>query len=886
MKRLVLIDGNSLANRAFYALPLLTNKSGIYTNSVYGFTQIMLKILSELKPDYLMVAFDAGKYSFRNEKYEDYKGKRLKTPHELSEQFPLIKSLLDSMDLHYFELDGYEADDIIGTVAKFADQHELDTIIYSGDKDLFQLISGHTTVYITRKGITEVDIYNQAKLAEEYSLEPAQIVDLKGLMGDSSDNIPGVPGVGEKTALKLLAEYKTLENVLEHADEISGAKLKENLLNNKEIAQLSKWLATINREVPMDLDLDYYQVSELDDEKVANFFTEMGFMSLLARIGLNNATSDASDASDVKSAVQVNMYPNADLAKWEKLFTDKTLIALAVNQDNLDSHKKEALSLCLFDGTESLYLTVEEARSWKQLLDYLKDATAAKYCFDSKSDEMALYRAGIEFTGATGDIMLCNYLLDPAAGTDELATIGRHYLGLNIDSEEQIFGKGAKRSQPKHQIIAKYLSNQAAAILQLLPVLEKQLEANEMLPLLYEIELPLAKVLAAMEKRGFKVDVKQLEKMSIELNRKLEQLTADIYELAGTEFNINSPKQLSDILFERLELPVIKKTKTGYSTDVEVLDKLEPYHPIISQILLYRQLGKLHSTYIDGLLRVVDPITEHVYTTFNQAITTTGRLSSTDPNLQNIPIRLEEGRKIREVFVPSNAGWKIVAADYSQIELRVLAHIANDETLIKAFLEGKDIHTSTAMEVFGLAEHEVAPNYRRQAKAVNFGIVYGISDYGLSQNLNISRKEAQDFIDRYFSIYPALKGYMQSIVVTAKKNGYVSTLAHRRRYLPDINSSNFNLRSFAERTAINTPIQGTAADIIKIAMVSIEQAIQDAGLKSSLKLQVHDELIFEVAPSELEVMRKLIVKEMESAMQLSVPLKVDVKEGKNWYEAD
>ncbi len=883
MEKLVLIDGNSLANRAFYALPLLMNKKGVYTNSVYGFTQIMLRILQDINPEYLLVAFDAGKLTFRNEKYEDYKSTRMKTPHELTEQFPLIKELLDKLGISYYEQPGYEADDIIGTVSDYADKHGIETIIYSGDKDLFQLISDTTTVHITRKGITQVDIYDSAALLVEYNLKPSQMIDLKGLMGDSSDNIPGVPGVGQITALKLLDEYGTLENVFTNIENVKGKKLKENLTEHQETAVLSKWLATIDRTVPMDLQLDHYRIGETDTEELARFFRQYGFKSLLERIGC----ADVEKTSDkVNFSVNVSIYPQTEKSKWDKHFRERKPSALAICLNKQKLPKQEIAGLAISDGNECVFMSLDDAKASPEFINYLADNRAPKYCFDSKSDEIALFRSGVNLAGVCGDLMLSNYLLDPATGAYELAAVASHYSEINLDSEEQIFGKGAKWALPEVDILASYLGGQARAIFRLLPILEKLLVANEMLVLLEEIELPLARVLANMEKRGFKIDVKKLQEIGKDLDRRLDNLVRDIYELAGEEFNLNSPKQLSVILFERLELPVIKKTKTGYSTDVEVLEKLNPYHPIIEKILLYRQLAKLQSTYIDGLLKVVDQKTEHVYTTFKQALTTTGRLSSTEPNLQNIPIRLEEGRKIREVFIPSNEGWTIMAADYSQIELRVLAHIANDETLIEAFTNDMDIHTSTAMEVFGLREDEVTPIYRRQAKAVNFGIVYGISDYGLSQNLNISRKEAQDFIDRYFAIYPAVKEYMNNTIASAKKLGYVSTLANRRRYLPDINSSNFNLRSFAERTAINTPIQGTAADIIKIAMVRIEQAIKDAGFRSCLKLQVHDELIYEVAPDELVQMRQLIREKMEGALQLKVPIKVDMSEGKNWYDAN
>lgn len=882
MSKLVLIDGNSIANRAFYALPLLVNKQGIYTNSVYGFTQILLRILEDIKPDYILVAFDAGKTTFRHKDYKEYKGKRLKTPNELSCQFPLIKELLDTLEIKHFELANYEADDIIGTVAKFADERNIDTIIYTGDKDLLQLVTDNVKIYITIKGISEVEVFDLKKLEEVYNLLPNQIIDLKGLMGDASDNIPGVPGVGVKTALKLLHQYHSVEEILDNIDELKGEKLKENLENNRDKAILSKQLATIYKSVPMKFSIEDYRLEELNKENMAKFFTRLGFQTLKERLGLDNLSQEENE--DIEE-IDIKVYPELNIEEWEEKFQNKTIIALHVEVNNKKLHNKDVLGIVLSDGKEQLYISLDQTRAWKSFIEWLEDENAPKRVFDGKKDEMTLFWENINLRGVVSDVLLSNYLLNPSEGDNELSEIAESngYCGLQTD--EFIYGKGAKWKIPEEEILIKYLARKANAIYNIVPILEKKLLENNLTELLNNIELPLSKVLADMEKSGFLIDIDRLKKMSVEITQRLDDLTKKIYDLAGTEFNINSPKQLSEILFDKLQLPVIKKTKTGYSTDVDVLEKLSPYHSIIEEILNYRQLGKLQSTYIEGLLKMINPLTGKIHTSFNQAVTTTGRLSSTEPNLQNIPIRLEEGRKIRQVFIPAEPDWKILSADYSQIELRVLAHIAGDKNLIEAFNNDKDIHTKTAMDIFSIKEEEVTSAMRRQAKMVNFGIAYGISDYGLSQNLNISRKEAAAFIERYFAIYSSVKIYMEEIVVEAKKNGYVSTLLNRRRYLPEINSPNYNIRSFAERTAINTPIQGSAADIIKIAMVRIYNKIKEKNLKSTLKLQVHDELIFEVTPDEIEIMKILVKETMEGALNLKVPLKVDINIGRTWFEA-
>ncbi len=882
MSKLVLIDGNSIANRAFYALPLLVNKQGVYTNSVYGFTQMILKIIKDIKPDYILVAFDEGKITFRHRDYKEYKGKRLKTPYELSEQFPLIKELLDTLSIKHFELEDYEADDIIGTVANYADKRGIDTIIYTGDKDLLQLVSDNVSVYLTRKGISEVEAYGPKEIKEKYNLFPKQIIDLKGLMGDASDNIPGVLGVGEKTALKLLHQFNSVEELMDNIDKVVGEKLKDKLTDNKEKAILSKQLATIYSSVPMELNLDNYKLDEPNNEKICQLFTKLEFHSLIERMGIEDINQDEG-INDFELNVQI--YPDVDIDEWQKKFNSRKNLALHIEIDNKKIHCKDILGLAISDGREQLFVSFEQLKEWDWLIQWIENQEAPKLVFDGKKAEIALYWNGIFLKGVVSDLLLSNYLLNPSDGGIELSEIAKNSGYNGLQSDENIYGKGAKWKVPETPILIKLLGMKANAIYAILPYIEKKLSENNLTELLYDIELPLSKVLADMEKEGILIDIKRLKQMSVDITQILDGLKNKIYKSADTEFNINSPKQLGVVLFDKLQLPVIKKTKTGYSTDADVLEKLEPYHSIIGEILHYRQLGKLQSTYIEGLLKMVDPVTHKIHTSFNQAITATGRLSSTEPNLQNIPIRLHEGRKIRQVFIPTEKEWEILSADYSQIELRVLAHIANDKNLIQAFNNDKDIHTKTAMDIFSVKEEDVTQAMRRHAKAVNFGIVYGISDYGLSQNLNISRKEAAEFIEKYFTIYSSVKVYTKDIVVKARENGYVSTLLNRRRYLPDINSSNYNIRSFAERTAINTPIQGTAADIIKIAMVRVHSKIKEKNLNSILKLQVHDELIFEVPPDEIDLMKSLVKETMEGALELKIPLKVDINLGKTWYEA-
>ena len=871
-KKLVLIDGNSLLFRAYYALPLLHNDSGVYTNAVYGFTNILLNILEEEKPTHMLVAFDAGKTTFRHSSYKEYKGGRQKTPPELSEQFPLTRELLKAFNIPQYELDLYEADDIIGTLSLEGDKNDWEVKVISGDQDLLQLVSKQVTVDLTKKGVSEVVSYTPDSIVKEMELSAEQIIDLKALMGDSSDNIPGVPGVGIKTATKLLKEYKTLDNIYENIDNITAKKLNENLRKYKEDAYLSYQLATIKRDTPIDISLEDVSYSGYNNDDVIKLFQTLEFRSLIERMG-----------GEQKVEKEVNV-PFEIIEKIESDYlVNGSILNVEMIDDNYHDAKIEAISLVNQKGNYVIH--TEDALKSQIFIEWLEDEQEEKSIFDVKATTVALLNHDIQLKGVNFDLLLAAYIIDPAQKNEDIPSIARRLGHRYVQMDEEVYGKGAKRHVPEFEVIAEHVAKQGHALYELRDELIAGLKENEQYDLFMNLELPLAQVLAQMEHEGIKVDVNKLKEMDVEINGRIEVIEKRIHELAGEDFNVNSPKQLSVILFEKLELPVIKKTKTGYSTAADVLEKLEKEHDIIPEILMYRQLKKLHSTYIEGLLKVVYKDTNKIHTRFNQALTQTGRLSSTEPNMQNIPVRLEEGRKIRQAFIPSTEDAVIFAADYSQIELRVLAHISGDEKLSQAFKDDKDIHTQTAMDVFHVDKDTVDGQMRRQAKAVNFGIIYGISDYGLSQNLNISRKEAGEFINQYLTIYPKVKEYMDDIVKEAKHKGYVTTIMNRRRYLPDITSRNFNQRSFAERTAMNTPIQGSAADIIKKAMIDLQLELKKQNFKTNLLLQVHDELILDVPKNELDAIIELVPRIMENTVKLNVPLKVDYSYGASWFDA-
>ncbi|WP_394877375.1 DNA polymerase I [Mammaliicoccus lentus] len=873
MEKLVLIDGNSLSFRAFFALPLLTNKAGVYTNAIYGFTMILDKIIKEEQPTHFMVAFDAGKTTFRNNMYSEYKGGREKTPDELRSQLPYIRQLVESYNIKHYELENYEADDIIGTLSKQADNQNLKTIIITGDRDLTQLASENVTIYYTKKGVTDIDHFTPEFIAEKYDgIVPNQIIDMKGLMGDKSDNIPGVPGIGEKTAIKLLKQFETVEGVYENIDELKKSKMKEKLIENEENAKLSKDLATINRDSPIEVTIDDLKLTDYSDEEKIKLFKTLEFKQLLDQM-------DAStEASDDRVIEYIDSMDDFDFKN-----TKEASIHFETNENNY--LKADVLGFAIQTENQVFVITEEEFKQNKDLHEWLEREEVSLSAYDVKKTIVLSHRLGVKIKGVTFDTMLASYILDPSRTIDDVYSVVSEFGIYYVPNDESIYGKGKKLHVPERDVLFECIAKKVTAISESKEKMIDLLKEREQLSLHDDLELPLATVLADMERLGITVDKDTLVNMQEDLNSRLEKLIEQIHNYAGSEFNINSPKQLGVVLFEDLKLPIIKKTKTGYSTAVDVLEQLRNEHPIIEDILVYRQLSKLQSTYIEGLQKMITPEGK-IHTRFNQTLAQTGRLSSVEPNLQNIPIRLEEGRKIRKAFRPSKKDHVIFAADYSQIELRVLAHITGDEHMKEAFTSNEDIHTKTAMRVFNIdSKDEITGNMRRQAKAVNFGIVYGISDYGLSQSLGITRKEAKKFIDDYLDSFPKVKEYMDTIVQDAKQKGYVETLLHRRRYTPDITNRNFNLRSFAERTAMNTPIQGSAADIIKLAMVQFAHKIKDTNFNAKLLLQVHDELIFEVPNDEIDEFRPFVEEIMDNALELSVPLSVESSYGDTWYDA-
>ncbi|EOC99852.1 DNA polymerase I [Caldisalinibacter kiritimatiensis] len=884
-KKLMILDGNSLLYRAFFALPPLTTKDGVYTNGVYGFLTMYYKLIEKYNPDYVGVAFDPKKPTFRHKEYEEYKAGRAKTPDELLSQFPILKEVLDKLGVTRLEIDDYEADDVAGTLAKFGEKHDLEVIIVTGDKDYLQLASDNTTVLITKKGITNLVEYDKDGVIDRYQITPEQFVDMKGLMGDKSDNIPGVPGVGEKTAIKLLKQFDSIEGVYENISEVSGKKLKERLIENQQQALMSKRLAKIITNIPLDIELDELKKEVPDNDALIKMYKELEFNSLLKKVKGNSDTSKKIE-QDVE--VVVNKEKIEDIIKQ---VDRKKRLVLKFLVDGEYPLKDDILALGIkIDEDKSYYIDFEQLNLEETLRifkEIIESNDIKKSGHNLKKDILVFLKHNIHMQGIYFDSMIGQYLIAPSQNKYSLKNLAYEYLTIDIKNEEEILGKGRKKKAFKELQLeerVEFLSNQLNVIYNIeQPIIEK-IEVQNMYKLYNEVEIPLIEVLASMEYEGFKVDVDKLNELGEEFDKKIEGLTKSIYDLAGEEFNINSPKQLGKILFEKLELPVIKKTKTGYSTSAEVLEKLSGEHDIIEKILEYRQITKLKSTYVDGLMSVIDGNTGKVHSSFNQTITTTGRISSTEPNLQNIPIKTEEGRKIRKVFVPQSEEYKLVDADYSQIELRVLAHISDDEKLKEAFFTDEDIHTKTASEVFGVPKEEVTSIMRSRAKAVNFGIMYGISDYGLSRDLKISRKEAKQYIENYLSNYKKVKEYMSNVIKCGKEKGYVETILNRRRYLPELKSRNYNVRSFGERMAMNTPIQGSAADIIKIAMVNVYKELKTRNMESKLILQVHDELIIEAHKDELEEVKSLLKSLMEDAVELSVPLKADMNTGDSWYD--
>ncbi len=877
-KTLVIIDGNSIINRAFYALPEMSNKEGLKTNAIYGFTNMLLKIIDTYNPTHISVAFDRKAPTFRHIEFKEYKAGRKKMPDELREQFEPLKDLLDKFNIHRLEIDGYEADDIIGTVSKIAEDNGFKVYIVTGDKDAIQLASNKTTTLITKKGVGEVEEYDYDSVIEKYEMTPTQFIDLKGLMGDKSDNIPGVPGIGEKTGIKLIKEFSSIEGIFDNIDSIKGST-KKKLEENKELAIMSKKLATIIRDVPVEFNLEELEYGNYNTKDILDVFKYLGFTSLIPRIG------NLDESEEIVNEANVEISKLEDIDEFiNKVKENNELIIKTVTREGNILDKRIKYIFLSVDGKKIYY--VEEDSIYK--LEYIFTSNEIKKLgYNLKDDYISLKPYGIKLENIYFDITIAEYLIDSMSSTSyECSAIAMKYLTKKVKTKEELLGKGVKAKKYQDldfEELSSHISQIIDTVKNVMPIMEENLKESNMDGLLYHVEMPLVEVLADMEYEGVKVDKEKLNELGSQFKEIIKKLESEIYKISGEEFNINSPKQLGVILFEKLGLPVIKKTKTGYSTNAEVLDKLKDQSPIIDKIIEYRQIVKLNSTYVEGLLSIINPIDGRIHSSFNQTITTTGRISSTEPNLQNIPVKLEMGRNIRKVFI-SDKGCKLVDADYSQVELRVLAHMSQDETMIDAFKHNEDIHTKTASQVFNVSMDEVTSKQRSDAKAVNFGIVYGKSDFGLSEDLNIPVKQAKEYIENYFNKYNKIKEFMDNIIEDASSNGYVTTILNRRRYIPEIKSSNFMLRNAGKRAAMNAPIQGSAADIIKIAMINVYKKLEENNLKSKLILQVHDELIVEAVDSEIDIVKKIVKDEMENAVCLDVNLDVDLNIGDSWYD--
>lgn len=865
MEELILIDGNSLLFKAFYATSYtgnyMVNRNGIPTNGVYGFARMVEKIIST-NPKYVIVAFDYGKKTFRNELLDTYKATRKETPQELVPQFALAREYLTAHNITWYEIEGYEGDDIIGTLVDFGEKNNLKVSVYTGDKDANQLISSQTTIYRTVKGVTELDIYNEQTLLDKYGLKPDQFRDFLGLMGDSSDNIPGIKGVGEKTALKLLHQYGTIEGLQEHQDEIKG-KMGEKIRAGMEDALMSKKVATILRDIPIDVDLEKATYQGYDYETLKSFYEKYDMNSLI-----KSMTIEAAPKKELKLEIVDHMPEiTKDSAVYPSIY-------------DTNYHRSIILGYGIYNDEQAYFISYENALKDELFLAYLKDENKKKYGYDIKSAVIGSRWNGIEINGYTFDLSLASYVLEPAI-KEELKYVCTHFDYEGVQYDEEVFGKGAKKHIPDDDILASHIVSKAKAIYELKDVVTKELKDKNQYELYENIELPVTRILGEMEFAGTEIDLDVLKEMDTAFDETIEKLANDIYRISGTTFNISSPKQLGQVLFEDLGLKGGKKTKTGYSTSQDVLEKIIDAHPVVPLVLEYRMLTKLSSTYLKGLQEQVFPDNK-IHTIYKQTLTHTGRLSSVDPNLQNIPVRSEEGKLIRKAFVSHNG--YLVSFDYSQIELRILAHMAHVTNLIDAFNQGKDIHRHTAALVFGVKDEEVTPQMRSQAKAVNFGIIYGMSEFRLSKDIGMSISEARAFINKYFETYPEVKTYMDEVVKTCKKQGYVSTLLNRKRYIPTINDKNFMVRQQAQRYAMNTPIQGTGADILKLAMIEVDKALKEKNLKSQMILQVHDELIFDVFEDELEEVMSLVKEKMENCIKMDVPLIVEGNYAKNWCE--
>ena len=902
MDKLVLIDGNSIMNRAFYGImgsKMLTTKDGKYTNAIYGFLAILFKILEDIEPQYIAVAFDLKGPTARHQMYEGYKANRHGMPEELAQQMPIIKDVLRAMNIDIIEKQGYEGDDILGTLAKYGEKEGLEVTILSGDRDTFQLASDHITIRIprTKAGKTETEDYNREKVIEEYGLEPEQLIEVKALQGDSSDNIPGVPGIGPKTAISLIQRYGTVENLykkIEAGEDDLKGKQKENIVNNKEMAELSRKLGEIDTNVPVEDTLEDIKLEEWDKAKVLEIFEELRFNRYIDRFGLREGTNSAGSVLSQNEKLEI-----IETAEIPTNLNGKLYYYLELEENNNEEYiiKKDITGISIYSENKIYYIQSNKCENFvEKLKTIFEDKAIEKYGYDLAEDYILLKQIGITMQNIVYDAKVASYVLNPTSKYT-MDIIVRDY--LEIDNAEYLQSQGIKEEeneqtslfdmQAENEDSQKDESKKittclyAKEIYQLSEVTIKKLEETDAIELFKNIDMPTVEVLAEMQWNGMYVDLQELEGYGQELKERLEILTQEIYHLCEEEFNINSTKQLGEILFEKLKLPVVKKNKSGYSTDVDVLEKLREEHPVIEKILEYRQLMKLNSTYVEGMKPYINPKTKRIHSFFHQTITATGRISSTEPNLQNIPTRFELGKRLRKVFKPEE-GNLYIDADYSQIELRVLAHISNDEHMVQAFNNGEDIHKQAASKVFNTPIDEVTKEQRSNAKAVNFGIVYGISDFGLGGQLGISRKKAKQYIDQYLDQYSGINQFMVDIVEQAKETGYVETLFKRRRYIPELKSSNYMVRQFGQRVAMNTPIQGTAADIMKIAMINVLKELKEKNMKSKIVLQVHDEMMIEATLEEVNEVTEILKQSMESAIKLNVPLIAEVSEAINWYE--
>ena len=881
--KFLIIDGSSLFFRAFYALPLLKTKRGLYTNAIYGFVMMVENAIEKIKPSHVVVCFDMKGKTFRSDIYKDYKGTRQKTPNELEQQWPLVRDILNYMNIKILESPVYEADDIAGTLSKIASEKNFDNYLLTGDKDYFQLVNENTRVLFTRKGITEMDIITVDKIKEDYGIEPLEFIELKALMGDASDNIPGIHGIGEKTGLKLVRQFHTLENLYDNIDEVSGKKIKEKLVDGKMSAFMSKKLGTIVKNVPIEEELDDFKKVEYDYEKLSEMYRDFEFNSMLARLPKEYQKETVEEISDDNfKFVEIK-----DLKELEKNIKDKKSFAFKFISDGKIYEDVKPIYLAIKVKDELVNFMAYDDIDFDFLKEIMEDENLEKLGYSLKEDIIILMDLEIDIKNYYHDVEIAEYLLNSTKSDYDINKISMDYFKNGYLDEEDLLGKGAKKkayADLEKDDLFKYFAFLLNTVYRLEKLQREKIEEEEMTSLYLDMELPLVEVLASMEYVGINTDEAVLDEIDEKIIDKLKNLEEEIYSEAGEEFNINSPKQLGIILFEKMDFPVIKKTKTGYSTSADVLEKLRGKGEIIDKILDYRKFSKLKSTYIDGLKAVINKKTKRIHSRFMQTVTATGRISSTDPNLQNIPIKTEEGRLIRKAFLASE-GASLVDADYSQIELRVLAALSDDKEMLEAFKKGLDIHRKTASEVFHVDYDDVNSLQRSEAKAVNFGIVYGISDYGLSQNLNIPRKAAKEYIDNYLAHFVGIKNYMAEEIKRGKEDGYVETIFKRRRYIPELNAKNFNIRSFGERIALNTPIQGSAADIIKISMVKVYNELKKRNMKSKLIIQIHDELVVDAVEDEVEEVKEIMRELMENSVDLNVKLSVDMNTGKNLYES-